>query len=92
MFWNTYVKFVFNKCDLVFGGIPGKILHGKVNILCHNFNINPRIIEVKAGQVLRWPPFHHIKSILQDFIFSAIRLCANPACRKSRLFDSFVNM
>ena len=35
---------------------------GKVDILCHNFHINPRVMKVKAGQVLRCAPFYHIKS------------------------------
>ena len=45
--------------------------YGKVDILCHNydtkcqlshyFNINTRVMKVRAGQVLRCAPFHHIK-------------------------------
>ena len=62
-----HVNFVYNKCDLVhsLGILAGKILHwsyGKVDCLCHNFHINPRVMKVKAGQVLRCAPFHHIKS------------------------------
>ena len=60
------VSFVYNKCDLVhsLSILAGTILHrsGKVENLCHNFHINPRIKKVKAGQVLRCAPFHHIKS------------------------------
>ena len=62
-----HVNLVYNKCDLVisFSILAGKILHwsyGNVDILCHNFLIKPRIMKVKAAQVLRCAPFHHIKS------------------------------
>ena len=55
-------ELVNNKCDLVhsFGILAGKILHwsyGKIDIMCRNFHINPRVMEVKAGQVLRCAPF-----------------------------------
>ena len=44
------------------GNLAGKIQHWsceKVDILCHNFHINPRVLKVKAGQVMRCAPFHH---------------------------------
>ena len=61
------VNFVYNKCDLEqsLGILAGKILHWsywKVDILSHNFHINPRVMKEKSGQVLRCAPFHHIKS------------------------------
>ena len=63
-----HVNFVYNKCDLVYSLsiLAGKILHwsfGKVAILCHNFSINPRVMKVKARQVLRCAPSYHIKSL-----------------------------
>ena len=63
-----HVNSVYNKCDHVhsLGILAGKILlhwfYGKVDILCHNFHIKPRVMKVKAGQVLRCALFHHIKS------------------------------
>ena len=63
----NFMNHVYNQCDLVhsLASLAGKILHrsyGKVYILCPNFRINPRITKVKAGQVLRCAPFHHIKN------------------------------
>ena len=54
--WDTQrspgsISMVYNECDLVhvhsLGILAGKILHwsyGKVDILCYNFHINPRVI------------------------------------------------
>ena len=55
-------------CDLVhsLSILAGKILHwsyGKIDILCRNVHIEPRVMKGKAGQVLRCAPFHHIKSL-----------------------------
>ena len=49
-----HVNFVYNKCDHVhsLASLAGKILHwsdGKVDILCHNSHINPRV-KVKADK------------------------------------------
>ena len=57
-----HVNFVYNKCYLVhsLAFLAGKILHwsyGKVDIYRHNFHINPTVMKVKAGQVLRCAPF-----------------------------------
>ena len=65
--YTDNMTFVYNKCDLAhsLASLAGKILHrsyGKVDILCHNFHINPRVMKVKAEQVLRCAPFNHIKS------------------------------
>ena len=64
---EDHVNSVYNQCDLVhsLSILAGKILHWfyrKVYILCHNFHINPRVMKVKPGQVLRCAPFDHIKS------------------------------
>ena len=50
-----HVNFVHNKCDLVHSSstLAGTILHrsyGKVDILCRNFHIKPRVVKVKAGK------------------------------------------
>ena len=35
---------------------------GKLTFFGQHFHINPRVMKVKAGKVLRCAPFHHIKS------------------------------
>ena len=46
---RDHVNFVYNKCDLErsLGILAGKILrwsYGKLDILCHNFHINQRVM------------------------------------------------
>ena len=64
-----HVNFVDNKCDVEhsLSILAGKILHGsygKVEILCPNFHIKPRVMKVKAEQVLRCAPLSSYQKLI----------------------------
>ena len=64
---TDHVNFVYIKCDLVhsLASLAGKILHWslwelEVDILCHNFHINPRVMKVKS-----WTSFSSYQKLIR---------------------------